>query len=150
MVRVAKPSLLLAHLTARQTTSLIIVFDNVDNPSLVWIAFHYGERSVGAKGLNSLRSTIEVIIMGLVSQNAVRIFLHEIYLAIEVPIALNTDKFVVLIRLHYVRVSVTGGIDRYLVFIGADTLDPLVRPAVAAAMSDDSVRAPVAGEKCES
>jgi hypothetical protein len=88
--------------------------------------------------------------MGLVSQNAVRIFLHEIYLAIEVPIALNTDKVVVLIRLHYVRVSVTGGIDRYLVFIGADTLDPLVRPAVAAAMSDDSVRAPVAGEKCES
>lgn len=150
MLRVTKPSLLLAHLAARQMTSLVIVFHYVDDTAFAWIALHYRERSVGAKGLDSLRPPVVVVIANLANHNTVVILLDQIDPPVEISVALDLDDSIAFHVFDKVRFPVAVGIDRYLVLIAADAPDPLVGPAVAAAMSDDSVRAPVAGEKCES
>jgi len=138
------------NLATRHATGSIVVFDDAYRAVLVWIALHNREGAIGAKRLDGFRSAIVVVVPNLAHENAARILLNKIDLPVEVAVALDLDDFAAPDSLDEVGFAVAVGVYRDLVFVFADPHHPLVGPAVASAMSDDTVRASVAGEKCES
>lgn len=150
MSRLARTELLVANLAARQMTSLVIIFDHVNRTPLLGIALHYGQRSVGTKCFDDLGPAVIVIIVNFAQQNASLILLHQIDPTVEIPVAFDFDDLITFYVLDKVWPTVTVGVDRDFVFIATDTPHPLIRPAVASAVRDDSVGTCLAGYECES
>jgi hypothetical protein len=142
--------LLRSHLATRQVAAIVVVFHDAYRAAPFWITLHDRQSAVGAKGFDGLGYSTKVVVPNLAHDNAVRVSLNKIDLPVEVAVALHLDDFVVSDSLDDVGSAVSVGIDRDLVFVLADPGHPLVGPAVAPSMSDDAVRASIAGEKRES
>jgi hypothetical protein len=129
-----------AYLAACKPARSVIKLDDINCAALLRIALHYCWRAVGTKGFDGFWLAVEIIVMDLVHKNSVRILLNEIDLAVEIPIALDLDQFIVSISSNYIRPPGAVTVDGDLVRVLIDPVYPLVGMSVTVAMSDRTGR----------
>jgi hypothetical protein len=141
--------LLAAYLAARQVPRVVVVLYHIYRTALGRIAFHDRERAVGAEGFYHFRPSVEVVVMDFPDKNSVGVLLHEINLAVEIPIALDLHHLIVAEGPNQVRLPISVGVDLDLIFTGPRASHPLIGLAVGPTVSDDSSLRSLAGKKRE-
>ena len=142
VMRLVKPLQLLAHFAAPQMTSFVIVLCRLDNTALAWIAFDSRERSVETKGPDDFGPTVIVVMAHLANSNTVAILLVQIDPAVEIAVALGRGHSTATQIFEQVGLPAAIGVERYLVLVGADAADPLVRRALTAAIIGGAEKIP--------
>jgi hypothetical protein len=142
-------SLSRSFLPARHSALIVVILNYVNRAALLWVALDDGEGAIRTESLDHFGPTIEIIITNLARQHAVRVLLHEIYFAVEIPVTLDPDYLIVAERPHYIGLAVAIGIDRQLILIRTDSDHPLIGAAVGAAMSNGRTWRFRAGESRE-
>ncbi|HKM99119.1 MAG TPA: hypothetical protein VJX23_01285 [Candidatus Binataceae bacterium] len=110
-----------AYFATDQLAGIVVILDNVDITSFPRVSLYHRELAA-SKRPDGLWLAIEVVIVNLANQNPLRVLLHEIDLAVEIPVAINLDELIVLIGLQNVRAPIAVGVDQNLVLA---VIDPI-------------------------
>jgi len=132
-VSASEQSLFLTHLAANQLAGIVIILDDVDITALLGVVLHDRQLAV-PELLDSFGLAIKIVVVDLAGEYSMRVFLHEIDLAVEISIAFDPDQFLVCVGFDYVRSAVAVSIDCYLVTVLVDPVYPLIGASVAASM----------------
>src|SRR4029077_14926671 len=115
-VSASEQSLFLTHLAANQLAGIVIILDDVDITALLGVVLHDRQLAV-PELLDSFGLAIKIVVVDLAGEYSMRVFLHEIDLAVEISIAFDPDQFLVCVSFDYVRSAVAVSVDCYLVTV---------------------------------
>ncbi len=144
-----RQSLFLTHLAANQLAGIVIILDDVDITALLGVVLHDRELAV-PELLDGFGLAIKIVVVDLAGENSMRVFLHQIDLAVEIPIALDPDEFLVFVGFDHVWLPVPVRVDGYLVTVLVDPVYPLIGASVAASMRNRALGFSAARDEDES
>jgi hypothetical protein len=83
--------LFLSDLSTNELAGIVVILSDVNVATLLWISLHDRKLAV-PKFFDGFGLAIKILIVNLTNQDSVRVFLNQVDLAIEIPIAFCTSS----------------------------------------------------------